>query len=146
MDPEVSLEAVLVTPNEKAGAARARLLSTRALLADITGKVSLLVKKEVELATTEVKADLQKELSMVKAIAAAVVAGLLGLNMLLVAAVFALATKMPGWIAAVIVGGVVLLVAAVLGSIGWGRRITNPLAMTRKTLKEDVQWAKERVA
>ncbi len=121
-------------------------LSTRELLADITGKVSLLVKKEVELATTEVKADLQKELAMVKLLGASVVAALLGLNMLLVAAVFALAVKMPGWVAALVVGGIVLLVAAVLGSIGWSRRVTAPLAMTRKTLKEDVQWAKERVA
>jgi uncharacterized membrane protein YqjE len=151
--PEVTMEDHLVSsatvtasPSEQAGAARARLLSTRELLADITSKVSLLVKKEVELATTEVKADLQKELSMVKALAAAVVAGLLGLNMLLVAVVLALAMKMPGWVAALVVGGVVLLIAAVLGSIGWSRRVTNPLAMTRKTLKEDVQWAKERVA
>ena len=144
-DPIVSSE-VLADPIEKASTARARLLSTRELLADITTKVSLLVKKEVELATTEVKADLQKELSMVKALAAAVVAGLLGLNMLLVAAVFALAMKMPGWAAALIIGGVVLLIAMVLGSFGWSRRVTNPLAMTRKTLKEDVQWAKERVA
>jgi len=74
------------------------------------------------------------------------VAALVGLNLLFVAAVFALAMKMPGWVAALVVGGVVLLVAAVLGSIGWSRRVTNPLAMTRKTLKEDVQWAKERVA
>jgi Putative Actinobacterial Holin-X, holin superfamily III len=145
-DPIVSSETVLTGPFEKAGTVRARLLSTRELLADITSRVSLLVKKEVELATTEVKADLQKELSMVKALAAAVVAGLLGLNMLLVAAVFALAMKMPGWVAALVIGGVVLLIAMVLGSVGWSRRVTNPLAMTRKTLKEDVQWAKERVA
>jgi len=145
-EPLVSSETLMASPIEKAGAARARLLSTRELLVDITSKVSLLVKKEVELATMEVKTDLQKELSMVKALAAAAVAGLLGLNMLLVAAVFALAMKMPGWVAALVVGGVVLLVAAVLGSIGWSRRVTNPLAMTRKTLKEDVQWAKERVA
>ena len=145
-DHVISSEPVLASPIEKAGAARARLLSTRELLADITSKVSLLVKKEVELATTEVKADLGKELSMVKALAAAVVAGLLGLNMLLVAAVFALALKMPGWVAALMIGGVVLLVAAILASIGWSRRVTSPLAMTRKTLKEDVQWAKERVA
>jgi hypothetical protein len=145
-EPLVSSETLMASPIEKAGAARARLLSTRELLADITSKVSLLVKKEVELVTTEVKADLQKELSMVKALAAAAVAGLLGLNMLLVAVVFALAMKMPGWVAALVVGGFVLLIAAALGSIGWSRRVTNPLAMTRKTLKEDVQWAKERVA
>ena len=145
-DPIVTPETEMADSTGRGGAARARLLSTRELLADITGKLSVLVKKEVELATTEVKADFQKELSMIKALAAAVVAGLLGLNMLLVAAVFGLALKMPGWIAALVVAGVVLFIAIVLGSIGWSRRVTNPLAMTRKTLKEDVHWAKERVA
>jgi len=53
---------------------------------------------------------------------------------------------MPGWIAALVVAGVVLVIAIVLGSVGWSRRVMNPLATTRKTLKEDVHWAKERVA
>jgi hypothetical protein len=37
-------------------------------------------------------------------------------------------------------------VAATLGYIGWKRMVTNPLALTRQTLKEDVQWVKERLA
>ncbi|HEV8437999.1 MAG TPA: phage holin family protein [Methylomirabilota bacterium] len=127
-------------------ATRAQSLSTRDLVAEITGKASLLVKKEVELAKNEVKADLQSELAMVKAVAAGLVAGLLGLNTLLVAVVLALATTMPGWLAALVVGGVVLIVGAVVGYVGWSWRVTTPLAVTRKTLKEDVQWAKERVA
>jgi len=146
MDDMVPPDTVMATSGARAGLARAHDLSTRDLVTDITRKVSLLVKKEVELARAEVKADFQAELSMVTTMAAGVVAALLGLNGLLVAVIFALAMKMPGWAAALVVAGVMLLVAVVLGFIGWSRRVTTPLAMTRKTLREDVQWAKERVA
>ena len=146
MDDMVPPDTVMPTSGARAGWARAHDLSTRDLVTDITRKVSLLVKKEVELARAEVKADFQAELSMVTTMAAGVVAALLGLNGLLVAVILALAMKMPGWAAALVVAGVMLLVAVVLGFIGWSRRVTTPLAMTRKTLREDVQWAKERVA
>ena len=146
MDDLVPPDTVMATSAERAGWARAQDLSTRDLVTDITRKVSLLVKKEVELARAEVKADFQAELSMVTTMAAGVVVALLGLNALLVAVIFVLANKMPGWAAALVVGGVMLLVAVVLGLIGWSRRVTTPLAITRKTLREDVQWAKERVA
>ena len=146
MDDMVPPDAVTATSAERAAWARAHDLSTRDLVTDITRKVSMLVKKEVELARAEVKADFQAELSMVTMMAAGAIAGLLGLNGLLVALIFALAMKMPGWAAALVVGGVMLLVAVALGLIGWSRRVTTPLAMTRKTLREDVQWAKERVA
>jgi len=39
-----------------------------------------------------------------------------------------------------------LAVGGVLGLVGWRRRVSSPLAMTRKTVKEDMQWAKERLA
>jgi hypothetical protein len=128
-------EGVMATPIARLSAARAENLSTRELVSEITGKVSLLVKKEVELAKTELRANVEAELAMVKALAAGVVAALLGLNTLLVAVVFALAMKMPGWLAAVIVGGVVLVVGAVLGYLGWSWRVTTPLAVTRKSIK-----------
>ena len=146
MDDMVPPDTGMPTSEARAGWARAHDLSTRDLVTDITRKVSLLVKKEVELVRAEVKADFQAELSMVTTMAAGVVAALLGLNGLLVAVILALAMKMPGWAAALVVAGVMLLVAVVLGFIGWSRRVTTPLAMTRKTLREDVQWAKERVA
>jgi len=146
MDDMVPPDIVMATSEARASWARAHELSTRDLVTDITRKVSLLVRKEVELARAEVKADFQAELSMVTTMAAGVVAALLGLNALLVAVILALAMRMPGWAAALVVAGVMLLVAVVLGFIGWSRRVTTPLAMTRKTLREDVQWAKERVA
>lgn len=123
-----------------------RSLSVGELIRGITDKSTLLLKMEAELARAEIKADLKSELTMAKGLAVAAVAALMGLNLLLVALVLALATRMPGWLAAVGVAVVMLLIGAVVGYFGWRRRVTSPLALTRKTLKEDVQWAKERLA
>jgi len=69
-----------------------------------------------------------------------------GVNMLLVAAVFALTVWMPGWLAALAVAVLLLVIGGVIGLVGWQRRVSVPLAVTRKVVKEDVQWAKERLA
>jgi hypothetical protein len=125
---------------------RPQALSTRELIGEITGKAALLARKEAELARAEIRADLRSELAMAKGFGVALVAGLTALNMLLMALVFGLATRMPGWLAALIVGGVLLAIGAIVGYVSWTRRVTTPLALTRKTLKEDLQWAKERLA
>ena len=128
------------------GESAARDLSNRALITEITGKARLLAKKEIELAKAEIRADVKSELQTAKALGIAAVAALLGVNALLVAVILALATAIPGWAAALIVGGVILGVAAVLGYIGWRRHVKNPLASTRRTLRKDIQWLKERLA
>jgi hypothetical protein len=71
---------------------------------------------------------------------------MLGLNMLLVALVFFLATYMPGWLAALVVGAVLLLIGGFVGYLSWANRVSSPLAVTRKTLNENAQWVKERLA
>lgn len=123
-----------------------RSLSTVELVSRVVKAGSLLIAKEVELARAEIKADLQAELGVLKLLIAAAIAAVLGMNLLLVAAVFALTGWMPGWLAALALGGVVLAIAVGLGLIGWARRVSSPLAVTRKTVKEDMQWAKERLA
>jgi hypothetical protein len=124
----------------------ARELSNRALLGEITGKASLLARKEIELAKAEIRADLQAQVGTIKAFGVAATTALLGLNLLLVAGVLALGLKIAAWLAALIVGGALLVIAAIAGYVGWRRMVTNPLALTRKTLKEDVRWMKERLA
>ncbi|HKQ62418.1 MAG TPA: phage holin family protein [Candidatus Polarisedimenticolaceae bacterium] len=121
-------------------------LSTRQLIGQLFETVSLLVTKEVELARAELKANLKAELDMVKLLAAGGIVAVFAVNMLLVAAVFALTVWMPGWMAALGVAVLLLIIAGLLGLIGWQRRVSAPLALTRKTVKEDVQWAKERLA
>ena len=123
-----------------------RSLSTRQLLTRLLETVSLLVTKEVELARAELKADVKAELSMVTLLVVAGVAAVFGVTMLLVAAVFALTVWMPGWLAALGLAGLLLAIGAVLALVGWKQRVSAPLAVTRKTVREDVQWAKERLA
>src|SRR5207249_3570952 len=121
-------------------------LSTRQLLTRLLETISLLVKKEVELARAELKADLRAELDMVKLLVAAGVVAVFGVTMLLVSAVFALTIWMPGWLAALGVAVLLLAIGGLLALVGWKRRVGAPLAVTRKTVKEDMQWAKERLA
>ena len=124
----------------------ARELSNRALISEITGKASLLARKEIELAKAELRADLKAQLGMVKAFGIAALLALVGLNVLVMAGVLALGLKIASWLAALLVGGGLLVIAAILGYVGWQRMVTNPLALTRQTLKEDVRWVKERLA
>ncbi len=131
---------------ETANGEDTRALSVGALINEIMGKVTLLAKKEIELAKVEVKADMESELAMAKGLAIAALVTVLGLNMLVVALAFALATVMPGWLAALLIGGALVVIGGILGYVSWTRRVTSPLALTRKTIREDTQWVKERLA
>ena len=35
--------------------------------------------------------------------------------------------------------------AGATGMAGWSRRVTSPLARTRESVKEDLQWVKQRI-
>jgi hypothetical protein len=123
----------------------ARSLSSRALIAEIADRATLLAKKELELAQAELRADLKSELAMAKGLGMASVAGLTGLNLLLVSVVLALGAVMPGWLAAVALGGFMLALGAVMAFWGWRKHMVTPLPLTRETL-EQMRWLKERIA
>ena len=116
------------------------------LLSGVTDRVKLLVVGEVALAKAEIRSDVKSEIAMAKGLGIAVVSALLGVNMLLVAAAFALATIVPGWAAALIVGGPFIVFGIVMGTIGWARRVKKPLEASRASLKEDLEWMKNRLA
>jgi uncharacterized membrane protein len=116
------------------------------MLSEVTQDLTTLMRQEVELAKAEIRADLRTQLGTVKAFGVAAIAALLGLNLLLVAGVLALGLKIAAWLAALIVGGALLVTAVIVGYVGWRHMVTNPLALTRQTLKEDVRWMKERLA
>ena len=120
--------------------------STVELVGQMVKQSADLVKKEVELAKAEVKADVGREIAAAKTLGVAGVCALTGLNMLLVALIFGLAEVMAGWAAALIVAGVVLAIAGITFAIGWGKRVKRPLDSTQKTLKEDIRWAKQQIA
>ena len=121
-------------------------LPTVDLVKEIARRSEALVKAQLQLAKTELRADLVAEKKMIGGLGASGVAALTGLNLLLVSVVFALSSRMPGWLAALIVAGFMLLVAAIAGAFGWHERVQRPLARTRHAIEEEVKWTKEKMA
>ena len=119
--------------------------TTRALVGEISSQLVQLAKTEVELARAELASDVRSGRRALVGLGVATVAALVGLTLLLVAVVLALAPLMPGWLAALIVAAVVFGGGATAGYVGWKHRPRSPLALTRKSLKEDWEWLKEQV-
>lgn len=120
--------------------------STPHLVAALASQILELARLEVELVRAELASDARSGLRTLVGLGVAAVAALAGLNLLLVAIVLALATIIPGWFAAAVVALVVLGSGAVAGYMGWSRRPRSPLPLTRKSLKEDWEWLKARLA
>ena len=64
----------------------------------------------------------------------------------MVASVIALMPYVDGRLAALVIAGAFLLIALVAAAMGWRYHVKKPLARTRKTVEEDVRWAKEQLA
>jgi uncharacterized membrane protein YqjE len=125
-----------------------RAMRTKDLVTELARKGRLLARKEVELAKVEVKADVRREVLMASGLGVAALCALFAVQLLLVAVVLALMERdvLPGWAAALLVAAVVLAVGAGAGLWGWSKRVRAPLDTTRRSLKEDVRWAKEQIA
>lgn len=98
---------------------RVRRPSLPNLLGQIPTLVTDLVQKEIELVKTELVGKLKS-----LGIGAGLLVGALGtvlfmVGVLLTAAVLALSLVMPGWLAALLVALVLLIIAIILGLIGW---------------------------
>ena len=89
--------------------------SLRELLQEIRVEGTHLVRKEIELVRIELREDVRTEAIAVGCLSAACAGGVIGAILLLVTLILALAHVMPGWGAALIVSGAVLLISAVIG-------------------------------
>jgi hypothetical protein len=121
-------------------------LGTGALVRKIVSQAELLAKKELELAKTELRADLRSQAHVAEGLGIAAVAALVTVNLLLVTAALALSLVMPGWAAGLVVSGVMLTVTLLFATVSWHRRLREPMAHTRRTLKDGVRWTRERFA
>ncbi len=126
----------------------AKRLSTTELVGLIAGRATLLAEKQVELIKAEIQANVRAEVRMAVGLTIAAVCAIVALAVLVVAAAFAIAQAgwLPGWLAALVLAAAVLLIGSVAGLVGWSKRVKSPLATTRAILKENLQWAKERLA
>ena len=118
--------------------------STPALVSGIASDIGLLVRKEMELARHELLEALVARVKSVAAVATAGVLALIGLIFGALAVADLLAKATPLWASRAIVCGAFSLIA--VGALMYARtRMKNPpLAPveTKRTVKEEVEWAK----
>jgi tetrahydromethanopterin S-methyltransferase subunit C len=111
----------------------------------VSEAISQLLRKEAELAKVEV-ADKARVMAMgAGLVVGAAVVGLAALGAITAAAILALATTIAAWLAALIVGLVLVAMAGVLVLVGVKRlrRATPPVPVeTVDSVKEDIEWVK----
>ena len=117
------------------------------VLQDIVGNVQQIIRSEVVLAKVEIKEKAQRASKPAAVLATGTVLGLYGLGFLLLAAVYALSLVVAAWLAALIVGGVLAIGGGILvGKSRQALREIDPIPKkTVETVKENVQWAKDRI-
>jgi len=118
------------------------------LVQNIVADVQGLIRSEIRLAKTELKEDASATGRASSLLAGGLVFGFYAIGFLLLTVVYALATAMPNWLAALIVGVVVAIVAVVLAMLGYQRvkQVNFKPEQTVDTVKEDVEWVKQRVS
>lgn len=114
------------------------------VLQDIIANVQAIIRSEVRLAKTEVTEEVTKAGRAGGLLAGGIVAALFALWLLLLTILFALATVIPMWGAALILFAVMFIAAVVLLNAGKKRFKTVHATpeKTIETVKENVEWVK----
>jgi uncharacterized membrane protein len=122
--------------------------SVSELLGDLSEELRRLANAEVRLAVTEVRRKAKRAGVGVGALGASAVFGVIGLVTLVACAVLALALVLPAWLAALVVGAALLLVAgfaALVGRVELRRAIPPVPQWTIGSVKDDVEAIKKGV-
>ena len=117
------------------------------ILQDIVGNLQEIVRSEFRLAKTELKEEAAKAAKPAATFGVGLVMGFYGIGFLLLASVYGLSTVMAGWLAALLVGAILAIVAiALMSSSGKKLKRVNPTPdKTIQSLEENVQWAKPQI-
>jgi uncharacterized membrane protein YqjE len=118
------------------------------LMRELSEGSRTLVKQEIQLARAELAESLRNAKKGLAWVVVAVVPVLMALVALSNAAIDALATALPRWAAALIVGGIFLAIAAGLAWAGFTylRKSTPVAQKTAQTVREDVEWMRDRLS
>jgi uncharacterized membrane protein len=134
--------------NEETDQTQFSARSSANLLTDALGHISNLVRKEVDLARTEMSENLNRAGVAVGLLVGALVIALVALNVLAAALVAAIAELgiEAGW-AALIVGGLLAVIALAMVAKGVKDLKLNSLAPTRtsKNVRRDAETVKEHI-
>lgn len=116
------------------------------LVSELTSDMTVLFRKELELAKIEVRQELSAAGKAAGLLAGGAILALVALMLLAHAASWGLAEVLPVGLAFLIVAVVIGVVAAVLALLGRNRlRKVQPVPQQAvETTKEDIEWAKHR--
>jgi hypothetical protein len=114
------------------------------LVADLAQGTSTLVRQEVQLAKTEITQHISAGIKGIIFLIVAAGFGFVAFLTLVTAAVLALSLILAPWLAALLVG-LLLLIAGVLipSALGNLKKLGEPPQQTLETIKEDAQWIKQ---
>ena len=121
-------------------------LSVGQLVERLSAQVSALVRDELALATAEMKRKGGQAGMGLGIGGAGAVLALLGCGALVAAAVLGLATVLPAWLAALIIGAALLVLAGTVSALGISRvRSSVPVVPVQaaKNTKRDIETVKE---
>lgn len=116
---------------------------TGELIREALDETRELVRLEVALAREEVKSELAQVKAGSMSLGAGAAAGMCALTMFLVAIVSSFARM---WLAALVTGGILLVVGGVLGYLGYRAMPQRPMSETKERLETDVKQLRERIA
>ena len=119
-------------------------LGNAELIRTIMQQVTDLAKVEAELASVEARADLLAELDAVRYMAFATVSGIIAINLMIMSLVLLFAPDMA-WLACLILSLVLFATMGAFAYLGWKGRVKGPMIDTIDSLKETVDWLKERL-
>ena len=114
------------------------------LIKQLADELSALLRKELSLAKAELREAADQAKSGVIGLASGFGLVIAGIVFILLAAVLALAMFMPGWVAALTVGIIVLIVGMIVVSAGKRKIRANTLVPERtvEAVREDVRTAR----
>jgi hypothetical protein len=116
---------------------------TAALVREALDETRDLVRLEVELAREELKAELSRAKTSGVALGAAGALSIAGFAMFMVAIATAFSRT---WLAALLIGAILTLLAGAAGLGGWKALPRKPLGETKERLESDLKQLKERIA
>jgi hypothetical protein len=118
-------------------------MSSKDLVRELVSDAQLLLQRQVTLAKLETKDQVKQELGVAKLLGAGGLVAYAGVILLLVAAALGIGQALSApWAGALIVSGGLLLIAAVMGAIGWSHRVRQPLPRSKREVEKEITWAK----
>jgi hypothetical protein len=123
-------------------------MSSADLVKELTSNASLLMKRQVKLATLEAKQELQKGKIMAGAFGAAGFFAYAGFVLLVVAAAMGIGAALDHqyWAGALIAAGCMFIPAGIAAAIGYEKRIKSPMKRTRAEIGKEITWARYRTS